>query len=209
MLVCDELLRDHACVVVRPPARVAALRISLIMRESLLQLRPVGGTSVPAAAVRGNLRSSQLVRAFLTIELEGQHRSEDPMHTENIDAIRGSSEKRPIKACNMAPYNVLRGASISSEPDLFMAPVLTTENLPRLLIIKERMKLFAFRNRRVVITWRAPIVGANRVTNDVIISSLTAAEFEQLSEDNPQFLSRFCVGCPMMELRNVSICHGK
>jgi hypothetical protein len=174
-----------------------------------LQLRPVAGTSIPAAAVRGNLKSSQLIRSFLTIELQGQYRSADPHHTANIDAIRGSPELYPIQLHNMEPYQVLRGASIAAQPELFMAPVLTTGNLQRLLIIKERMKLFAIRNRRAVITWRAPIVGGNRAVDDATISNLTPDEFDELCDENPIFLSRFCMGCPMMELRNVSICHGK
>jgi hypothetical protein len=170
----------------------------------ILQLRPVFGNSIPASAVAGNLQSSALARQFLSIQLEGQYRSQDSHHTSNIDAIRNSKEECPIESHHMEPYKILRASHVLENPELFMTPVLTTNNKARRAIIKERMALYAFQSRQVVITYNTPIIGHSQA----IIGNLTSKEFTDLCDEYPELLGRFCMNCPVMELRNVSICHG-
>jgi hypothetical protein len=159
---------------------------------------------VHTAALHGNVTSSVLARAFVVIELSGQHRSVDTEHTANIEAIRYSPREKPIEHDHMQLYPILRAHHIAADPELFTAPVLVCKNRPRELIIKKRMELFAEQQRRVVIAYYKPKSGPGAAA----IDRLPAERLAALYADTPELVGRFCVGCPAMELRNVSVCHG-
>ena len=177
----------------------------IILSGDMYQLPPVAAHPIYSDAVNfeGNMKADStyrekgvhLFKQFTKIELEGQQRCKDPIHTELIEKIRS---QKCLKDCDIA------GLPELSPQDCFKkqwrySTLVVTGNLQRDAINKIQTKRWAVEHNEPIFTWCNKVGGHAGDNEDDNYRS------KMLAETCMPWLKRvFVRGAPCMIRRNVN-----
>jgi len=117
---------------------------------------PSIGLSLWKEAVDMHSSVGHLVRSFQVLQFISQLRAQGDLdHSQMLNHFRDlSTSPKPMTASVIQRLKVLSSADISEDPSWMTAPMVVTNNLERLALIKEQVVRFSILHAKPVIAWR-------------------------------------------------------